>query len=87
MEGIPAPGTADLEMETAPVGRTGPEETVLASQMDPDYTPFPDTAFPVYTLAGDRSHLLGLESACPGLCSVSSAAGPHLGVAASRTGR
>lgn len=69
--GIPAPGTADLEMETAPVGGTGPEETVLASQMDPDYTPFPDTAFPVYTLAGDRSHLLGLESACQGLCSVS----------------
>lgn len=79
--GIPAPGPADLELETAPVGGTGPEETVLAARMDPDYTPFQATAFPVYTLTRyrshrrfwghrSRSHWMGFGSACQGLCSV-----------------
>ena len=68
--GAPAPGTAELELETAPVGGTGPDETVLAARMDPDYTPFPNTAFPVYTLTSDRSHRQWFDSACQDLCSV-----------------
>jgi predicted lipoprotein with Yx(FWY)xxD motif len=54
--GIPATGPAELEMETAPVDGTGPDETVLAAKMDNDYTPFPDTAFPLYTLTPPHQH-------------------------------
>jgi predicted lipoprotein with Yx(FWY)xxD motif len=81
--GIPATGPAELELETAPVDGTGPDATVLAARMDNDYTPFPDTAFPVYTLSRDREthrHHRGHHSpwhqmrrvndACQGLCSV-----------------
>jgi Secreted repeat of unknown function len=35
--GIPATGQAELELETAPLGGTGPEETVLAARMNNDY--------------------------------------------------
>ena len=50
--GIPATGQAELELETAPLDGTGPEETVLAARMNNDYSPFPNAAFPVYTLTG-----------------------------------
>jgi predicted lipoprotein with Yx(FWY)xxD motif len=76
--GIPATGQAELELETAPLDGTGPEETVLAARMDDDYTPFPDATFPVYTLSRDhgswwghlRSHGRGRKSACQGTCAV-----------------
>jgi predicted lipoprotein with Yx(FWY)xxD motif len=50
--GTPAPGTAKLQMETAPVDGTGPTKTVLAAAMDPI---FGYLNFPVYRLSkGDH---------------------------------
>jgi predicted lipoprotein with Yx(FWY)xxD motif len=76
--GIPATGQAELELETAPLGGTGPVETVLAARMNNDYTPFPNQPFPVYTLSPDHDswwgyfggHQRGRESACQGTCPV-----------------
>jgi predicted lipoprotein with Yx(FWY)xxD motif len=75
--GIPATGQAELELETAPLGGTGPEETVLAARMNNDYSPFENQPFPVYTLNwhhgrwwGLRSHDRDRESACQGTCAV-----------------
>jgi len=76
--GIPATGQAELELETAPLDGTGPEETVLAARMNNDYTPFPNASFPVYTLSSDhgswwgtsRSQDRGHGSACQGTCAV-----------------
>jgi predicted lipoprotein with Yx(FWY)xxD motif len=72
--GIPATGPAQLQLETAPLSGTGPDETVLAATMDPDYTPFPNTAFPVYTLSrpkdrGNERMRGGAD--CFGACAVS----------------
>ena len=77
-EGIPATGQAELELETAPLNGTGPEETVLAARMNNDFGPFPNASFPVYTLsrASDRwwgqlrSHERDRTSACQGQCAV-----------------
>jgi hypothetical protein len=74
--GIPATGPAQLELETAPVDGTGPEETVLAARMNDDFGQFPNASFPVYALSrgtarwwGDfRRHLRGRDSACEGQC-------------------
>jgi len=66
--GTPATGRAQLQLETAPVGGTGPEETVLAARMNNDFSAFPDASFPVYALSQD--HGWGHESACQGLCAV-----------------
>jgi predicted lipoprotein with Yx(FWY)xxD motif len=76
--GIPATGQAELELETAPLGGTGPDQTVLAARMNNDYTPFPNQPFPVYTLSRDHDswwgysggHERGRESACQGTCAV-----------------
>ena len=80
--GTPATGQAQLQLETAPVGGTGPDETVLAARMNNDFSVFPDASFPVYTLSRDHRHKRGdarsheghhgrgHESACQGLCAV-----------------
>ena len=76
--GTPATRPAHLQLETAPVGGTGPDATVLAATMNDDFSAFPDASFPVYTLRrgrgherGDiRSHQRGHESVCQGLCAV-----------------
>lgn len=83
--GTPATGQAHLQLETAPVGGTGPEATVLAATMNNDFSAFPNANFPVYTLSRghghkrsdarsqDRhrgGHRSGHESACQGLCAV-----------------
>ena len=84
--GTPATGQAQLQLETAPVGGTGPDETVLAARMNNDFSVFPDASFPVYTLSRDhghkrgdarshdthhgRRHGRGHGSACRGLCAV-----------------
>ena len=76
--GIPATGQAELELETAPVGGTGPEQTVLAARMNNDYGPFPNQPFPVYTLSSDHgrwwgdlgSQDRGRAGACRGTCAV-----------------
>jgi len=70
----PATGPAHLQLETAPVGGTGPAATVLAATMNNDFSAFPDASFPVYTLSRERGdlrrHKWGHESACQGLCAV-----------------
>jgi predicted lipoprotein with Yx(FWY)xxD motif len=76
--GTPATGRAHLQLETAPVGGTGPNATVLAAMMNNDFSAFPDASFPVYTLRRDRGHERGAlrphdwghKSACQGLCAV-----------------
>ena len=84
--GTPATGQAQLQLETAPVGGTGPDETVLAATMNNDFSVFSDASFPVYTLSRDHGHKrgdarshdshhgkghgTGHESACQGLCAV-----------------
>ncbi len=52
--GIPATGQAELELETAPLGGTGPVQTVLGARMNNDYSPFQNQPFPVYTLRSDH---------------------------------
>src|SRR5246127_3537522 len=44
--GRPAPGKARLQMETALVSGTGQQQTVLAVQMDNDFSAFPNASFP-----------------------------------------
>lgn len=84
--GRPAPGQAQLLIETAPVGATGPDATVLAASMNNDFSLFPHASFPVYTLSpgrgqeegrqsGDQNgeqtdHQRGDESACQELCAL-----------------
>ena len=76
--GRPATGQAQLQLETAPVGGAGPEQTVLAATMNDDFSVFPDASFPVYTLSRDRRHEgHGVrsrdrvhESVCQGQCAV-----------------
>jgi predicted lipoprotein with Yx(FWY)xxD motif len=76
--GAPATGRAQLQLETAPVGGTAPDATVLAARMNNDFGAFPDASFPVYTLSRDRGHERGEvrrhewghHSGCQGLCAV-----------------
>jgi len=62
--GHPATGRARLQLETAPLGGTGPDKTVLAATMNNDFSLFPDGSFPAYTLSTDSGH----QSACQGQC-------------------
>jgi predicted lipoprotein with Yx(FWY)xxD motif len=62
--GLPATGTAELKLETAPLNGTGPDATVLAATMNNDFSLFPDASFPIYTLSSDSGH----TSACQGQC-------------------
>jgi predicted lipoprotein with Yx(FWY)xxD motif len=76
--GIPATGQAELELKTAPLDGTGPQETVLAARMNNDYSQFPNTTFPAYTLSrgsgswwsDPRSQDRGRKSGCQGTCAV-----------------
>jgi predicted lipoprotein with Yx(FWY)xxD motif len=76
--GIPATGQAHLLLETAPLGGTGPDETVLAATMNNDFHIFANVSFPIYTLSagtgdtsGDvRSQARDGRSACQGQCAV-----------------
>ena len=62
--GRPATGKARMQVESAPLGGTGQEQTVLAVQMNNDFSVFPDARFPVYALRTDRDH----EGGCQGIC-------------------
>ena len=66
-KGLPARGQPQMRLETAPVGGTGPDETVLAVSMNDSFSLFADGSFPVYTLSTDRGH----TSACEGQCALS----------------
>ncbi len=61
--GTPATGQAQLQLETAAVGGTGPDETVLAASMNKDFSVFPNASFPVYTLRTDGDHEQGWGAA------------------------
>jgi predicted lipoprotein with Yx(FWY)xxD motif len=65
--GNPAPGTAQIQLETAPVEGTGHDKTVLAATMDDDFGPLPDATFPVYTLRPRSGEWEGPGS-CHALC-------------------
>jgi predicted lipoprotein with Yx(FWY)xxD motif len=62
--GLPAPGTAQLQLETAPVASTGSDRTVLAVSMDHGFELLPDGSFPVYTSSPGH----GPTSRCEALC-------------------
>jgi predicted lipoprotein with Yx(FWY)xxD motif len=76
--GLPATGQAKLQLETAPVGGAGPEQTVLSATMNNDFSVFPNASFPVYTLSSDGGHHRddvtsqdwGHASVCQGQCAV-----------------
>ena len=60
-----APGRAQLQLETAPVGGTGSDATVLAATMNFDFDSlFPDAAFPVYTSSADTGNRSACQAAC-----------------------
>lgn len=75
--GLPAPGRSQLQLETAPLGGTGPDQTVLAASMDDTFSLLPGGTFPAYTLSTDRRHDdtagwdQGDKSACEGPCALS----------------
>jgi predicted lipoprotein with Yx(FWY)xxD motif len=62
--GHPATGQALLQLERAPVGGSGPAQTVLAATMNQDLSLFPNATFPVYTLSTDSGHTSACEAAC-----------------------
>ncbi len=74
--GNPAPGKALLQSETAPLGGTETNETVLAATMDQDFTPFLPTnggTFPAYTSGLGHGHgkgpgPMGRGGPCRALC-------------------
>jgi predicted lipoprotein with Yx(FWY)xxD motif len=73
--GTPATGRARLQLETAPLGGTGPEEIVLGATMNNDFSVFPDASFPVYSLGADqqgdvRSHDRDDRRVCYAQCAV-----------------
>lgn len=64
--GRPAPGRAQFQPETAPVGGSKLNQTVLAASMNDTFSLFPHASFPVYTLSTDG----GPESACQEQCAL-----------------
>ncbi len=67
-QGLPAPGQARLELETALVNGTGPDQTVLAVSMDNDFSVYANVSFPVYTLNAQLRGPLEQGIACRGIC-------------------
>lgn len=64
--GLPATGTAQLQLETAPLNGTGPDATILAATMSNDFSRFTNGAptFPVYTSSADSGHQSACQAAC-----------------------
>lgn len=59
--GNPATGAAQLQLETAPLGGTGTDRTVLAVTMNNTFTDlFPAASFPVYTSSRGRGRCRAL---------------------------
>lgn len=60
-----APGRAKLQLETAPVGGSGPDATVLAATMNFDFDSlFPNALFPVYASSADSGNRSACQAAC-----------------------
>jgi predicted lipoprotein with Yx(FWY)xxD motif len=71
--GNPAPGQAHFQLETAPIARSGPEETVLSVVMDHGFDFLPEGTFPVYTSSpghgpGKGPGAMGPGQPCDELC-------------------
>lgn len=66
--GAPAPGKADLQLETAPADGTGSNRTVLSVSMDHGFVLLPDGTFPVYTLGPGHGRGMGHGARCHALC-------------------
>jgi predicted lipoprotein with Yx(FWY)xxD motif len=76
--GQPAPGRAQIGLETAPLNGTGPDATVLSVSMDHGFVLLNDGSFPVYTLSTDKvrgprqpsdaGRGRSVQSSCQGLC-------------------
>jgi predicted lipoprotein with Yx(FWY)xxD motif len=68
--GRPATGPASLQLETAPLGSSGPDKTVLSATMNQDFSLFPNGTFPVYAMGlHEANHArLGRWNGCFGLC-------------------
>lgn len=64
--GRPAAGRAQIQLETAPVGGSGLEQTVLAASMNDTFSLFPHASFPVYTLGTESDP----AQACQGQCAL-----------------
>jgi predicted lipoprotein with Yx(FWY)xxD motif len=62
--GLPARGPAQLRFETAPLGGTTHNETVLAVSMNDTFSLFAGASFPVYTLSSDREHTSRCQAQC-----------------------
>lgn len=65
--GNPAPGTAHLQLETAPIANGGPSETVLSVSMDHGFDFLPEGTFPVY-ISSDRGRAWGSDHGCTVFC-------------------
>jgi predicted lipoprotein with Yx(FWY)xxD motif len=61
--GHPATGTAEIDVEHAPLNGVGPDQTVLGARMDNDFSLTHSVPFPVYTMTADTH-----KSACQGAC-------------------
>ncbi len=67
--GLPAPGQARLELETAPLNGTGSDQTVLSVTMDNDFSAVSaNVSFPVYTLSASLHYPWDQGIACSGIC-------------------
>lgn len=66
--GNPATGAAQLQLETAPLGGSGPNATVLSVTMNQDFGAFQNVSFPVYTLSPGHHHGRGPGGSCGALC-------------------
>ena len=71
--GNPAPGQAHFQLETAPIARSGPDETVLSVVMDHGFDFLPEGSFPVYTSSSDHGQrkdagTMGPGQPCRALC-------------------
>jgi predicted lipoprotein with Yx(FWY)xxD motif len=71
--GNPAPGQAHFQLETAPIARSGPDETVLSVVMDHGFDFLPEGTFPVYTSSpghgpGKGPGAMGPGHPCRALC-------------------
>lgn len=61
--GRPATGTAEIDVEHAPINGAGPDLAVVAAKMNNDFSLFQNATFPAYTLSPDTN-----KSACQGAC-------------------
>jgi predicted lipoprotein with Yx(FWY)xxD motif len=66
--GAPAPGPAEMELETAPVDGTGSSATVLSVSMDHGFVLLPDGTFPVYTQGPGHGHGERHDKHCGAFC-------------------